>query len=67
MSINLKDFKRGMTRLQVLSKIKQNGVKHSEFDLDTDNGVVKAIDVIINDTQVTLVFDTADKFTDYEI
>jgi hypothetical protein len=67
MSINLKDFKRGMTRLQVLSKIKQNGVKHSEFDLDTDKGVVKAIDVIINDTQITLVFDTADKFTDYEI
>lgn len=46
-------------------KLKMAKCKYSEFELSTDTGDVKAIDVIVSDTPITLVFDKNNNFSDW--
>lgn len=65
MSNILSSIKKGMKYTDVIMKLKMSKSKFTPFDLSTDKGDVKAIDVIVNDTPVTLIFDDNNTFCDW--
>lgn len=65
MSSLIKGIKVGSKYNDVIMKLKMAKCKYSEFELSTDTGDVKAIDVIVSDTPITLVFDKNNNFSDW--
>ena len=65
MSGLLNSIKIGMRYTDVIIKLKMLKSNFTPFDLSTDEGEVKAIDVIVSDTPVTLIFDKNNNFSDW--
>jgi hypothetical protein len=61
----LSSIKKGMKYADVIMKLKMSKSNFIPFDLSTDTGEVKAIDVIVSDTPVTLIFDNNNTFCDW--